>query len=284
MSSRLQQVPLRQAIIGERAASSSSLEAEIDRVRFKEKVIVISKAEEGADEYSCVQTPAQIVTYIGDSSDEEEAMAPKTGPSLKELMRNRNKAPSPKDKNKSKPPTNPPPPPPLPPSPQIPADLGLKSNPDLRKKRQIEIAEEGELGHSKGNKQPRQSQDHGNKRSSSVENQEEPPVAQVRRPTRTWSPVLEVDGMLIAYDATLRHYRRGHAGLMAEALEQPFLLPQDIEAYRTFNHPKLFLSLKKDLAMVSDSVHFSSFIVISLHFIAKVIFYHYYYYYYYFAL
>ena len=50
-------------------------------------------------------------------------MAPKTGPSLKELMRNRNKAPSLKDKNKSKPPTNPPPPPP---PPQIPVDLGLK--------------------------------------------------------------------------------------------------------------------------------------------------------------
>ena len=82
----LQQVPLRQAIIGEGVASSSSLEAEIDRFRFKEEAIVISEAEEGADEYSCVQAPAQIVTYIGDSSNEEEAMAPKTGPSLKELM------------------------------------------------------------------------------------------------------------------------------------------------------------------------------------------------------
>ena len=96
-------------------------------------------------------------------------------------------------------------------------------------------------------------------------------MAQVRRPTRTWSPMLEVDGMPIAYDATLRHYRGGHASLVAEALEQPLLLPQDMEAYRTFNHPKLFLSLKRDLAMVSDYVHFSSFIVISLHFIAKVI-------------
>ena len=200
-------------------------------------------------------------------------MAPKTGPSLKELMRNRNKAPSPKDKNKSKPPTNPPPP-------QNPVDLGLKSNPDLRKKRQIETAEEGELGPSKGSKQPRQSQDYRNRRSSSVDNQEEPPVAQVRRPTRTWSPMLEVDGMPIAYDATLRHYRGGHVGLVAEALEQPLLLLQDMEAYRTFNHPELFLSLKRDLTMVSDFVHFSSFIVISLHFIAKVIFYHYYYYYY----
>ena len=144
----LQQVPLGQAIIGEGAASSSSLEAEIDRFRFEEEAIVILEAEEGAYEYSCVQTPAQIVTYIGDSLDEEEAMAPKTGPSLKELMRNKNKAPFPKDKNKSKPLTNPPPPP----SPQIPADLGLKPNPDLRKKRQIETAEEGELGHFKGSK------------------------------------------------------------------------------------------------------------------------------------
>ena len=78
-------------------------------------------------------------------------MAPKTGPSLKELMRNRNKAPSPKGKNKSKPPTNPPPPPP----PQIPSDLGLKPNPDLRRKRHTETAEEGELGPFKGSKHPR---------------------------------------------------------------------------------------------------------------------------------
>ena len=147
----LQQVPLGQAIVGEGTTSSSSLEEEIDRFQFEEESIVISEAEEGADEFSCVQTPAQIITYIGDSSDEEEAMAPKTGLSLKELMKNRNKAPSPKDKNKSKPPINPPPPPP----PQIPADLGLKPNPDIRKKMHIEIAEEGELGLFKGSKQPK---------------------------------------------------------------------------------------------------------------------------------
>ena len=95
----LQQVPLGEAIIGEGTASSSSLEQEIDRFRFEEETILISKAEKGADEHSCVQTPAQVVTYIADTSDEEEAMAPKTGPSLKELMTNRNKAPSPQDKN-----------------------------------------------------------------------------------------------------------------------------------------------------------------------------------------
>ena len=108
-----------------------------------------------------------------------------------------------------------------------------------------------------------------------MDNREEALVAQVRRITRTWSPVLEVDGMPIAFDATLRHYREGHAGLVAEALEQPFLLPQDMAAYRSFNHLELFFSLKRDLAMVSDSAHFF-FIYIYLHFIAEVSFYHYY--------
>ena len=77
-------------------------------------------------------------------------MASKTGPSLRELMKNRNKVPSPQDKNKFKSLVNPPPPPP-----QLPANLGLKPNPDLRRKRHIEAPEEGEMAHSKGSKQPR---------------------------------------------------------------------------------------------------------------------------------
>ena len=64
-------------------------------------------------------------------------------------MKGRNKAPSPQDKNKSKPPVNPPPPP------QLPADLGLKPNLDLRKKRYVEAPKEGEIGPSKGKKQQR---------------------------------------------------------------------------------------------------------------------------------
>ena len=51
-------MPLGQAIVEEGAASSSSLEEEIDRFQFEEEAIVISEAEEEADEYSCVQTPA----------------------------------------------------------------------------------------------------------------------------------------------------------------------------------------------------------------------------------
>ena len=121
------------------------------------------------------------------------------------------------------------------------------------------------MGLSKGSKQPRQLQDQRSRRSNSVDSREEPLVAQVRRPTRTWSPKLEVDEVPIAYDATLRHYCEGHAGLVVEALEQPLFLPKDMEAYRNFNHPKLFLSLKRDLAMVSNCIHYSSFI--HLHFL-----------------
>ena len=80
-------------------------------------------------------------------------------------------------------------------------------------------------------------------------------MAQVHHPTRTWLPKLEVDGVTIAYDASFRHYRGGHASHIAEALEQPLFLPKDMEAYRNFNHPKLFLSLKRDLAMVSCLNH-----------------------------
>ena len=75
--------------------------------------------------------------------------------------------------------------------------------------------------------------------------------------------------MPITFDAMLRHYRGGHAGPVVEALEQPLFLPQDMAAYRSFNHQELFLSLKRDLAMVSDSAHFF-FIYIYLHFIAEV--------------
>ena len=180
-------MPLGQTVAEEGTVYSSSLEEEIDKFRFEEEetqveAIVISEAEEEIDEYSCVQTPAPIITYVEDSLDnEEEEMAPKPTLSLRELMKGRNKVPSPQEANKSKPSVNPPPPPP-----QLPADLGLKPNPELRRKRHQEVPEEGEIGPPKGNKQQRQSQDQRSRRSNSVDSREELPVAQVRRPSRIW--------------------------------------------------------------------------------------------------
>ena len=140
----IQQVPLGQVIAEEGIASSSSLEEEIDKFQFEKEetrveAIVISEVEEETDEYLCIQTPTPIVTYMEDSSDNEaEKMAPKPNQSLRELIKARNKAPSHQEANKSKPLMNLPPPP-L----QLPADLGLKPNPELRRKRQQEVPEEG---------------------------------------------------------------------------------------------------------------------------------------------
>ena len=89
-----------------------------------------------------------MITYLEDSSNTKvEEMAPKSNQSLRELIRGRNKVSTPPEVNKFKPPVNPPPPPP-----QLPADLGLNPNPKLRRKRQHEALEEGEIGPSKGNK------------------------------------------------------------------------------------------------------------------------------------
>ena len=110
----IQQVPLGQAVAEEGIASSSSLEEEIDKFQFEEEetrveAIVISEAEEETDEHSCIQTPALIITYVEDSSDNEaEEMAPKSSKSLRKLMKGRNMAPTPQEANKSKPPMNPP--------------------------------------------------------------------------------------------------------------------------------------------------------------------------------
>ena len=99
----LQQVPLGIVVFEEGIASSSSLEEEIDKFQFEEEeetqgveAILLSEIEEETYEYSCIQTPAPVITFMEDSSnDDVEEMAPKSGQSLRELMKGRNKAPTP---------------------------------------------------------------------------------------------------------------------------------------------------------------------------------------------
>ena len=68
--------------------------------------------------------------------------------SLRELMAARSKGQTSKAPTKSQTPSNLPPTPP-----QVPADLDLKVNPDLKKKRPVEYLEEGEVGPCQGAKQ-----------------------------------------------------------------------------------------------------------------------------------
>ena len=176
-------------------------------------------------------------------------MASNKGKSLRELMAAWGKGQTSKAPTKSQIPSNLPPAPP-----QIPADLGLKVNPNLKKKRPVESLEEGEVGHRQGAKQQKVTREPRDKRAPSVESWDELERAEVRIPPRTWSPWLEVDGATIPYNASIREYNRGRAGYIAEALEQPILLPRDMEAYRHFSQGELFLSLKRDLVMVRQFI------------------------------
>ena len=129
------------------ASSNSSLEEEIDKFHYEEKearevqVIPISNAEGEPDRHSSVQAPTLVVARPNSSLEEEEdEMALNRGnKGLRELMASRSKVSSSKEATKSQVPTTLPPPPIL-------IDLELKPIPNLKKKRPIEVLEEGEVG------------------------------------------------------------------------------------------------------------------------------------------
>ena len=104
-----------------------------------------------------------VIACSDDSSDEEvDNMASNKGKSLRELMASQGKGQSSKVPTKSQTSVLPPA------APQIPADLGLKVNPDLKKKRPIESLEKGEVGPRQGGKQQKKTREHQDKRAPSV--------------------------------------------------------------------------------------------------------------------
>jgi len=68
----------------------------------------------------------------------------------------------------------------------------------------------------KGAKQPKNAKD---KRASSVDSRKDPVRAEVRRQYLTWAPRLELDGVAILWDTSVREFQRGHSAYIAEALE-----------------------------------------------------------------
>ena len=70
------------------------------------------------------------------------------------------------------------------------------------------------------------------KRASSMDNREDPSRLKMRQQQRTWAPRLELDGVAIPWNASIREYQRGCLAYVAEALEHPFLLPKDMETLR----------------------------------------------------
>ena len=140
---------------------------------------------------------------------------------------------------------------PLPPLPVT--AVGLLPSPDLKKKRKVQEVEEGEVIPPKGAKQPKNVKD---KRAPSMESREESGGAEVRWGPRIWAPQLELEGVPIPWDATFWESQRTHVTHLAEALEQPLLLPRDMEGLKCTRQPDLFMSLKRELAMVSQSTSF----------------------------
>ena len=132
--------------------------------------------------------------------------------SLRELMAFRGKVSTSQEAAKFQVPTELPPP-------QIPTDLGLKPIPDLKKKRPVEVLEEGEVGPQKGTKQQKVAKDARDIRSQFVDSREEQNRANMRMTQRTWSPRQEVDKTPILWNASVREFQRGPAGYIFEALE-----------------------------------------------------------------
>ena len=109
----------------------------------------------------------------------------------------------------------------------------------------------------KGTKQQekKNSKDPKDKWANSTGSKEEHNGAEVRIQQRTWSPQLEVDGAAIPWNTSIREFQRRHSAHIAEALEQPLLLPKDMDVARRMRQQNLFLSLKRDFAMISPQPH-----------------------------
>ena len=73
-----------------------------------------------------------------------------------------------------------------------------------------------------------------------------------------------LDGSLLPANSSIRDFQNEKAGYVADAVEQSLLLPEDMVDLRTLKKHEVFLSLKKDLAMVSLSSYVFFFLFYSL--------------------
>ena len=96
----------------------------------------------------------------------------------------------------------------------------------------VQKLEERKAAPQKGTKQQKMAKDSKDKRSISVDSWEEQNLAEVRLQQRTRFPQLEVNAAATLWNASVWEFQRGHSAYIVEALEQPFLLPKDIDAMR----------------------------------------------------
>ena len=73
--------------------------------------------------------------------------------------------------------------------------------------------------------------------------------SQVRSPT--WTFVIMLDGAPLPVNTSIRDFQQRRASYVANTVEQMLLLLGDIANLRSMRKHEVFLSLKKDLALVS---------------------------------
>lgn len=83
-----------------------------------------------------------------------------------------------------------------------------------------------------------------------MESRDSHDLVEVRQAQSHWSPLLELDGAPIPHHSSIKDFQKGHSHYLAEVLEQPILLPKDMNALEKMNQTQLFLSLKRDVALV----------------------------------
>ena len=68
-----------------------------------------------------------------------------------------------------------------------------------------------------------------------------------------------LDKALLPTDASIRDFQHGKVGYVANAVEQALLLPRDMADLRSMKKHEVFLSFKRNLALISLSIVFLLF-------------------------
>ena len=191
------------------ASSYLSLEAEIDqflpeeeREEQGEPVIQVSDSEDELDKSSGVCTSGFIVECIArrleEEEEEEEEMPLERKRGLRALLAGRAERLATKDTLRSQLP------PPFPPHPS--ANPFAPTNLKKRKKDK-EVAEEGELVSYNEEFPPKFSKTaKGKGRASSAESKEDRHMVEVRPQNPAWNPQLELDGAAIPWNSTIKEF------------------------------------------------------------------------------
>ena len=78
-------------------------------------------------------------------------------------------------------------------------------------------------------------------------------------------PALVLDEAPLPTDASIKNFQQGRAKYVADAMEQALLLLEDMADLRSMRKHEVFLSLKRDLALVSSlTALFFFFLIIIL--------------------